>query len=57
MIKGQKDQEMTRGLGVVEPSRGQNGDPGMMDVMKMIGAFINCLESLTRKFESPNSCT
>ena len=30
---------------VDEPLRGQNGDPGMMDVMKMIGAFTNCLES------------
>ena len=40
-----------------EPSRGRNGDPGMMDVMKMIGAFTNCLESFTRRFESPNSCT
>ena len=30
-----------------EPSRGQNGDLGMMDVMKMIGAFTNCLESFT----------
>ena len=29
----------------------------MMDVMKMIGAFTNCLESFTRKFESPNSRT
>ena len=28
-------------------SRGRNGDPGMMDVMKMIGAFTNCLESFT----------
>ena len=42
---------------VVKPSRGRNGDPGMMDMMKMIGAFINCLESFTRKFESPNSRT
>ena len=40
-----------------EPSRDQNGDPGMMDMMKMIGAFTNCLESFTRKFESPNSLT
>ena len=39
---------------VVEPLRGRNGDLGMMDVMKMIGAFTNCLESFTRKFESPN---
>ena len=37
-----------------EPSRDQNGDPGMMNVMKMIGAFTNCLESFTRMFESPN---
>ena len=30
-----------------EPSRDQSGDPGMMDVMKMIGTFTNCLESFT----------
>ena len=40
-----------------EPSRDRNGDPGMMDVMKMISAFTNCLESFTRRFESPNSRT
>ena len=40
-----------------EPSRDRNGDPGMMDVMKTIGAFTNCLESFTLKFESPNSST
>lgn len=40
-----------------EPSRDRNGDPEMMDVMKMIGAFTNCLESFTRRFESPNSRT
>ena len=40
-----------------EPSRGRSGDLGMLDVMKMIGAFTNCLESFTRRFESPNSCT
>ena len=38
-----------------EPLRGQSDDPGMIDVMKMIGAFTNCLESFTRRFESPNS--
>ena len=42
---------------VGEPSRGQSGDPGMMDVMKMIGAFTKCLESFTRRFERPNSHT
>ena len=40
-----------------EPSRDQNGDLGMMNVMKMISAFTNCLESSTRRFESPNSRT
>ena len=28
-----------------EPLRDQGGDTGMMDVMKMIGAFTNCLEA------------
>ena len=42
---------------VGEPSRDRNGDPRMMGVMKMIGAFTNCLESFTRRFESPNSRT
>ena len=41
----------------VESSRDRNSDPGMMDMMKMIGAFTNCLENFTRRFESPNSCT
>ena len=41
----------------VESSIGRNDDPGVMDVMKMIGAFTTCLESFTRRFESPNSRT
>ena len=41
----------------VESSRDRNSDSGMMDVMKMIGAFTNCLESFTKRFESPNSHT
>ena len=41
----------------VESSRGQNGDSVMVDVIKMIGAFTTCLESFTRRFESPNSRT
>ena len=40
-----------------EQSRDQNGNPEMMNVMKMIGAFTNCLESFSRRFESPNSHT
>ena len=40
-----------------DQSKDQNGDPGMMNVMKIIGAFTNCLESFSRKFESPNSRT
>ena len=42
---------------VGEPSRGRGGDPGVMDMMKMIRAFTNCLESFTRKFKCPNSRT
>ena len=42
---------------VVESSRGQNGDPSVVYMMKMIGAFTTCLESFTRRFESPNSRT
>ena len=41
----------------VEPSRDRNVDPEMMDMMKMIGTFTNCLESFTRRFETPNSRT
>ena len=40
-----------------ESSRDRNSDPEMMNVMKMIGAFTNCLESFTRRFESPSSRT
>ena len=40
-----------------EPPRGRSGDPEMMDVMKMIEAFTNCLENFTRRFEIPNSRT
>ena len=40
-----------------EPLRGRSGDPGVMDVMKMIEAFTNCLESFTQRFESPNFYT
>ena len=41
----------------VESSKGQNGDPVVVDVMKIIGAFTTCLESFTRRFERPNSRT
>ena len=35
-----------------EQLRDQNGDPGMMDVMKMIGAFTNCLDQLFGKLHT-----
>ena len=54
LLQGHEDLEMTRNW-VIEPSRDQTGDTGMMDVMKMIGTFTNCLESFTRRFESSNS--
>ena len=41
----------------IESSRDRNSDPGIIDVMKMINAYTNCMESFTRKFESSNSRT
>ena len=53
-LRGQRNDKRTW---VVESSRDWNSDPEMINVMKMIDAFTNCLESFTRRFESPNSCT
>ena len=53
-LRGQRNDKRTW---VVESSRDWNSDPGMINVMKMIDAFTNCLESFTRRFESPKSCT
>ena len=53
-LRGQRNDKRTW---AVESSRDWNSDPGMINVMKMIDAFTNCLESFTRRFESPNSCT
>ena len=53
-IKGQKDQEMTEGIGLFEQSRGRDGDSEVMDVMKMINAFITCLANFNRRFEGHN---
>ena len=52
--RGQRNDKKTW---AIESSKDRNSDPGIMDVMKMIGAFTNCLESFTRRFESPNSRT
>ena len=46
VLKGLKDLEMTGEIGLVNRQE-VSGDPGVMDVMKMIGAFTNCLESFT----------
>ena len=35
----------------------RDGDSGVMDVMKMIGAFTTCLASFNRRFESHNTRT
>ena len=37
--------------------KGQEGDPGVREVMKMIDAFTTCLTSFTRRFESHNNHT
>ena len=42
---------------IVEQSKGQEGEPGVMDVMKMIDAFTTYLASFTKRFESHNNHT
>ena len=37
--------------------RNQNGEPGVMNVMKMIEAFTTCLENFNSRFEGHNSHT
>ena len=46
-----------KGNWTAEQSKGQEGDPGVRDVMKMIDAFTTCLASCSRKFESHNTRT
>ena len=41
----------------VEQPRGQDGDSGVMDVMKMIDAFTTCLASFSRRFHGHNTRT
>ena len=37
--------------------RGQDGNFGVMDVMKMIDVFATCLASFSRRFEGHNTRT
>ena len=46
-----------KGNWTAEQSKGQEGDRGVRDVMKMIDAFITRLASFGRKFESHNTRT
>ena len=46
-----------KGNWTAEQSKGQEGDPGVRDVMKMIEAFTTYLTSFTRRFESHNNST
>ena len=46
-----------KGNWTAEQSKGQEGDPGVRDVLKMIDAFTTCLASFTRRFESHNNRT
>ena len=50
VLQGLEDLEMTGEIGLVNRQE-VSGDPGVMDVMKMIGAFTNCLESFTRRLK------
>ena len=56
VIKSQKEQKMTEGLGLLSHQEVEMVIH-VVDVMKMIGAFTTCLESFTRRFGSPNSRT
>ena len=61
-LKNASDQRSRRPRNVkrtwaVESSKGRNGDPNVVDLMKMIGAFTTCLESFTRRLKSLNSHT
>ena len=46
-----------KGNWTAEQSKGQEGDLGVRDVMKMIDAFTTYLTSFTRRFESHNNRT
>ena len=52
--RGPRDDK--RNWAVGQP-RSQNGDSGVMDVMKMIKAFTTCLANFNSRFEGHNSCT
>ena len=41
----------------VEQPKNQNGEPGVMNVMKMIEAFTTCLVNFNNRFEGHNSRT
>ena len=61
VLQGLKGLEMIGEIGLVNHQEVEvvirSGDPGVIDVIKMIGAFTHYLESFTRRFESPNSRT
>ena len=40
-----------------EQPRGQDGNSGVMGVMKKIDAFTTCLASFSRRFKGHNTCT
>ena len=42
---------------IVGQPRNQNGEPGVMNVMKMIKAFTTCLVNFNNRFEGHNSRT
>ena len=40
-----------------EQSKGQDGDLGVRDVMRIIDAFTTCLANFNRRFKGHNTCT
>ena len=57
VLQGLEDLELTEEIRLVNRQEVEVVIPEMMDIMKMIGTFTNCLESFTQRFESPNSRT
>ena len=57
LLKGHEDLEMIEEIGQENHREIKNGDPRMINVMKMIGAFTNYLESFSWRFGSPSSRT
>ena len=53
----QKPRRQGKGNGKPKQPKGQEGEPVMSDVMKMIDTIISCLANFTLRFENHDSST